>query len=157
MKPAMYRFKYSNKRAYARIFAGHAALKYRKWLKQIEPEAIVAVPMYKDKKKKRGYNQAQAFAGALSKATGIPCASKLITRYRDTAPMKNVDNSTRKYNLQNAFKIRNNGVKFNKILVVDDIYTSGSTMDGVGQVLKTAGVDKIYCLSVCIGDNTREV
>jgi predicted amidophosphoribosyltransferase len=57
----------------------------------------------------------------------------------------------RKYNLKKAFKIRKNVVKLNRVLVVDDIYTTGSTLDGVAEELLSSGVDEVYCLSVCIG------
>jgi predicted amidophosphoribosyltransferase len=53
--------------------------------------------------------------------------------------------------LKKAFKIRKNVVKLNRVLVVDDIYTTGSTLDGVAEELLSSGVDEVYCLSVCIG------
>ena len=108
--------------------------------------------MYGPKEKKRGYNQAEVFAKALSKATGIRIADKIVRRERDTIAMKELNSTKRKKNLLKAFSLQNNVVQFRKVLIVDDIYTTGTTMDEVAKVLKEGGVDEIFGLSVCIGE-----
>ena len=75
----------------------------------------------------------------------------LAVRTKNTAPLKNLNDQRRKKNLENAFKIRKNGVKLNKILLIDDIYTTGSTLDGVTEALLASGVRQVYCLTVCAG------
>ena len=72
-------------------------------------------------------------------------------RTKNTAPLKNLSDQGRKKNLENAFKIRKNDVKLNKILLIDDIYTTGSTLDGVTEALLASGVCQVYGLTVCAG------
>lgn len=153
MKRAMYRFKYSNRRCFARIFARQAHLDYGRFIKDMGIELIVPVPMYEKKRRIRGYNQADVFAQALSRELEIPWDKTIIRRVQDTTPMKQLNNVQRRENLQNAFKLSASGVKFKKVLIVDDIYTTGTTLDQVAKILKTGGVEQAYGLCVCIGDN----
>lgn len=152
MKAAMYRFKYSNKRCYGDVFSKHAVACYKDKIESWEIDGIVPVPMYKKKQRKRGYNQAEVFAKALSRETGIPVYSKLVVREKDTAPMKMLDNTQRRQNVQNTFKLSENKVKLRKILVVDDIYTTGSTIEAVAEQLLTGTAEEIYSLCICIGE-----
>ncbi len=154
MKNMMYRFKYSNARYMARFFAMAAERKYGDWIRENGVEAIVPVPMYGRKRRIRGYNQAEVFGKALAKRIGIPCFSKLIIRKKNTLPQKCLSKEKRKENLKNAFKMQGYDVKLNCVLIVDDIYTTGTTMDTVAHVLKENGIDHVLCLTICIGIDT---
>lgn len=154
MKKAMYRFKYSNRRCYGRIFAEMAVKSYDSWSGLKDIDGIVPVPMYNKKKRMRGYNQAEVIAEELGKMIHMPVYKNYVIRNRLTLPQKNLDDVQRRANLKNAFIIRKNGVKLRKILLVDDIFTTGSTMDEIAKVCRENGVLKIYCLCVCTG---REV
>lgn len=149
----MYRFKYSNKREYALFYAAEAAKLYGDWVKRNKIEVIVPIPMYPGKKRRRGYNQAEVFAKALGKELGIKVDRGLVKRVRDTTPQKELNDKERRCNLKNAFQFVPNIVKYKEILLVDDIYTTGSTMDAVAEVLLLAGVKNIYfiCISIGIG------
>ncbi len=151
MKEAMYRFKYSNCRAYRRTFAEDAWRMYGKWLGNLDVDAVVPVPMYAKKKHRRGYNQAEVFAEEIAKQLDCRLDTWLVVRTKNTAALKNLNEQGRKKNLENAFKIRKNSVKLNKILLIDDIYTTGSTLDGVTEVLLASGVRQVYCLTICAG------
>lgn len=153
IKKTMYRLKYANKREYAPFFAKVAQERYGNWLRQQGIEAIVPVPMYLPKQKKRGYNQAQSFAKALSRQTGIPIADDLVVRVKDTPPLKLLNPSERKNNLKNAFQKGKSIVQYSQILVVDDIYTTGSTAEAVAETLHRQGVVRVYFMSMCIGEN----
>ncbi len=152
VRKTMYRFKYSNKREYALFFAEETWRVYRKWIEQKRIEVIVPVPMYVPKQRRRGYNQAECFAKALSKQSGLPVASGWVERIRDTAPQKELDDIQRKNNLKSAFHCEKNIVQYNRVLLVDDIYTTGSTADAVVEELKKNGVAEVYFLSICIGE-----
>ena len=110
--------------------------------------------MYEDKEIKRGYNQADVLAKALSHELGIPCYSDVIKRVRDTQPMKELDVRGRRNNLKKAFNIAQNDVKFKCTLIIDDIYTTGSTIDEIAHEFRIAGVRKVYCLTLAIGQTT---
>lgn len=148
IKKVMYRFKYSNKREYAAFFAKHAVDKYP-WL--FDVEAIIPVPMYSKKQKLRGYNQAEVFARTLSDLTEVPVDHELLLRVVDTTPQKGLDDMERKNNLKNAFQKGKSIVKYKKVLIVDDIYTTGATVETVAEELKGTGISQVYTLCICIG------
>ena len=154
IKTAMYKFKYSNARYMADFFGKAAAKRYGDWIRHYRVEAIIPVPMYPGKKRSRGYNQAEVFAKALGKHLKIPVRSDLVERKKNTVPQKCLTREQRKENLKNAFKIKGHGVKLNCVLIVDDIYTTGSTMDAVAKALKRYGVERVLCLTICIGADT---
>lgn len=151
MKLAMYRFKYSNCRTYGKTFVEDVWKMHAIWLQNLSVDAVVPVPMYRKKEKRRGYNQAEVLAHGIAQKLGCPLETKLVVRAKNTVPLKNLNDTQRKKNLEKAFKIRKNGVKLNKILLIDDIYTTGSTLDGVTTALLAAGVREVYCLTICAG------
>ncbi len=139
---------------YARFYAKETRRRLGKRLKRLGIEAIIPVPMYKGKQKQRGYNQAEVYAKELSKELGIPMYGSLVTRVKNTAPMKELDARGRRNNLKKAFNIARNDVKFKCVLIIDDIYTTGSTIDEIAHEFRMAGVDRIYCLTLAIGQTT---
>lgn len=151
MKTAMYRFKYSNRRIYAKIFAKDAVDSYALWINSVDPDIIIPIPMYRKKERKRGYNQATEFAKELSKQVNIPIESNTLVRIKDTTPLKSLNPSERKKNLKNAFIFRKNVVQYENALLIDDIYTTGATMDAAAYVLKKSGVKRVYGLYACVG------
>ena len=151
IKQTMYRFKYANRREYAEFFAEYAVQKYGAWIRQKQIDVLVPVPMYQKKQRIRGYNQAESFAKALSYLTGIPVDAGLVRRIKDTTPQKELDDIERKKNLKSAFQSCENIVQYKQILVVDDIYTTGSTAGAVAEELMRMNSANIYFLSICIG------
>ncbi|MCQ2536138.1 MAG: ComF family protein [Lachnospiraceae bacterium] len=151
-KNGMYRFKYSNRRAYARTYAKTAVKLHSRWLKQIKPDVIIPVPMYKKKEKERGYNQAAVFGRELSKATGILFDDKMLIRVKNTTPLKTLGAEERQKNVKNAFQIADKGVKYKVVLIVDDIFTTGATADESARTLLEAGVESVYVMTVCVGE-----
>ena len=151
IKTSMYRFKYSNKREYAVFFAQEAAALYGQWIRQKAVDVIIPVPMYQKKQKRRGYNQAETFAKELSKQIGIPMRRDMIQRVIDTAPQKELGALQRKNNLKKAFHTGKNVVQYSCAMVVDDIYTTGSTAEAVAQELIKQGTHRVCLLTICIG------
>ena len=74
-----------------------------------------------------------------------------ISRNRDTTPMKGLSDTQRQKNLKNAFNFSQKGLQLERVLLVDDIYTTGATMDSVAKVLRDAGVKEVYGLCMCVG------
>lgn len=148
----MYRFKYGNRRTYADFFADEAQKQYGDWITGKSVEAVVPVPMYRKKEKQRGYNQADVFAKKLADTLGLAYEPAAVQRIVDTKPQKELGDEERKNNLKNAFHVEKFIVKYKYILLVDDIYTTGSTAEAVARQLLAAGVEKVFFLSVCIGN-----
>ena len=151
VKQSMYRFKYQNRQEYARYYGSEIVRVYGEWMKRNKIEAIVPIPLHWTKKRQRGYNQAQLLAAEIGKQSGLPVYPNLLKRVRKTKPQKNLDDTGRKNNLKKAFKTKENNVQLSHILLVDDIYTTGSTINEAASELKKAGIEQVYYVSVCIG------
>ncbi|MBE5826357.1 MAG: ComF family protein [Butyrivibrio sp.] len=151
---SVYKFKYLGRREYADFYALATRRLLGEKISRLGIEALIPVPMYKEKERLRGYNQACVYAKALSKELGIPVREDVIKRVRNTAPMKELDAAGRRNNLKKAFNIAGNDVKFKCILIIDDIYTTGSTIDEIAHEFRVAGVEKIYFLTLAIGQTT---
>ncbi len=151
VKEAIYRFKYGKRREYVHFFGKQLSTYLGEEIEGFGAEAIIPVPLHKDREKSRGYNQAALLAGALSEETGIPVLEDLVLRTKATVPQKELKEKERQNNLKNAFKMARNDVKLKTIIVVDDIYTTGATMDEMAMCLKNAGAKKVYGISLAIG------
>lgn len=151
LKKALYDFKYKNQRVYADFFAAGIFACRGEELQQLKVDGIIPVPVHPKKKKRRGYNQAGLLAKALSTRMRVPVFEDVLLRSVDTNPQKELNDKQRLSNLKNAFKINGNAIKLKKVLLVDDIYTSGATIECCTRVLLAAGVEEVYYTSVAIG------
>ncbi|MBO4458027.1 MAG: ComF family protein [Butyrivibrio sp.] len=151
---SIYRFKYMGRQEYADFYARATKRVLGDTLSVLGIDLIVPVPMYPKKVLERGYNQAEIYAKKVSELLDIPMCANLVGRTRNTLPMKNLDVRGRRNNLKKAFNIQRNDVKFKCILIIDDIYTTGSTIDEMAHSLRQAGAEKIYFLTLAIGQTT---
>ena len=154
IRESIYRFKYRDRREYAGVYASELAVRYGGWIKRQGIQAIVPVPLHKKRKRKRGYNQAELLAKELGRLLEIPVDTGLLVRVRDTKPQKTLNDIERKNNLKEAFKTTQNIVQLNYILVVDDIYTTGSTLDAAAKALTDAGAKGVYTCCISIGSDS---
>ncbi len=151
MSDSVFRFKYAGRMEYASFYGKELYEKKMQWLMAKHPDALVPVPIHPSRKRTRGYNQAELIARRLSELSGIPMRAGLIRRTKKTLPLKNLSHSERQNNLKRAFKIDINDVKLNTIVIIDDIYTTGATIDSMAQAFKEKGVNKIYFMALTIG------
>ncbi|MBQ7077509.1 MAG: ComF family protein [Lachnospiraceae bacterium] len=151
VKNAMYDLKYANKRDNAYAFACLMVKRFGKYIKALDIEAIVPIPIHEKRLKQRGYNQAGVIADHMGKALDIKVLHDYLIREQDTMPQKELNDQERKNNMKNAFKVVQNDKKFGRILLIDDIYTTGSTLSYAARALKCAGVKDVYSMTVCIG------
>lgn len=152
IRDSLYRFKYMGRQEYTAVYGSYMAHCMGEVLKQWKPEALVPVPLHKRKLRSRGYNQAELLAEELSRHVGIPVCKNLVIRTKNTRPMKGINGTDRQNNVKKAFKIRGNDVKLNTIVIIDDIYTTGSTIDAIAEVCKEAGITNIYFLTLATGE-----
>lgn len=151
IKDSLYRFKYKGRCEYAGFYGKEIAERLGDRIRKWHPDVLLPVPMYKRKERMRGYNQADLLADAVGAALHIPVRQDLMLRQRQTVPLKELDPVRRQINLKNAFNIGQFDVKLNCIIIVDDIYTTGSTMDEMAKVLKAVGVSRVHFLTLAIG------
>lgn len=151
IRDSIYRFKYSNKREYAKFYGEEMARCCERILARWRPDVIVPVPLHAAKLVARGYNQSEILARELGKRIHVPVDSHILERAKKTRPQKELNDHERKKNVENAFKIQKNIVKLKKVIIVDDIYTTGSTVDACAFVLKQHGAERVYSISLSIG------
>lgn len=151
VKQSLYRFKYNGRAEYAAFYALAAVKEYGRILRGLKLDAIIPVPIHRKRLSQRGYNQAEELGRELAKRINVPCISDYVIRQKATKPLKLLDEEERINNLKKAFITRSNGVKLKSVIVVDDIYTTGATVDSIAEVLRGDGVEKIYYLTVAIG------
>ena len=148
---AVYRFKYKNKRNWGRIFAVELAEHYEGQIRAWGIEEIIPIPLHSTRKRKRGFNQSEVVAGILSELTGIPCRTDVLFRIRKTVPQKQLDRRGRKDNLMGAFGVSREWNACENVLLIDDIYTTGTTVGRAAKMLKKAGAQNVYFLTISIG------
>jgi ComF family protein len=125
-------------------------------IEEFSPDIIIPVPMFRRKEKKRGYNQAAVLASCLARYTGIPYDGRLLERVAETEAMSRLGAVGRRRNIREVFSVP--GTKTDRlagktILLVDDIFTTGSTADACSQVLLEAGASRIRVFTFAAGAN----
>jgi len=117
-------------------------------LKKRNIDAIVPVPLNKRKERERGYNQSDWIGNGISSETGVPVMSQAVRRVKYTVTQTHLNAEQRKANIAEAFVVTDGGlVKGKTILLVDDIITTGSTIQEVAKVLKASNTEKIIVAS----------
>ena len=148
---SIYRFKYKGRQEYAAWYGDRICERLGNVIRSINPDAIIPVPIHKSKMRTRGYNQAGLIAHEISKRLSIPVYDDLVIRDKKTAPLKEYTPAERNNILRGAFKITANDVQLKTIIIVDDIYTTGATIDEVSEALRGIGARKIYFITLAIG------
>ena len=150
---SIYQFKYNNRRVFGEFYAKELYRLYGNQIKQWEIDVIVPVPLHKKRKRKRGYNQTEIIARHLSELTGIPMDKHLVRRVRYTEAQKTLNNKERKKNLEKAFEVKQTNQKYHRVLLIDDIYTTGSTIDTIAKQLLEKCNKKAWFLTISIGQD----
>lgn len=150
LQQSLIKLKYEKRQEYGLFYGEFAAFYAREKILHWKIDMVVPIPLHWKRMEKRGYNQAEIIAGALGKKLNLPVNAKILKRKRNTRPQKDLNEAQRKENLAQAFAVCKN-VQDMTILLVDDIYTTGATVDAAARVLKAAGAKKVYFISIAIG------
>lgn len=140
--------KYDGKQSLAKIFASALVglLNSDPILKKAD--FLVPIPLHPARQRERGYNQAFLIAFEIFRLCGIPVVQGL-KRIRNTKSQSFLDKKERILNVQNAFAIKETKLMINKrVIIVDDVITSGATIYSAGQCLLNAGAKEVYGLVV---------
>lgn len=155
-KDAVYALKYQNKREYLDYFAREMTENFQKELQIWNPEVVLPIPMHKKDFTKRGYNQAEILAAKFGRESGLTVCTDVLHKVRRTASQKEMDYRRRRKNLQGAFDVNtkylndNGELPWKRVLLADDIYTTGSTLDEAAKVLMAHGVEAVFFMTICI-------
>lgn len=154
VKQSVYQFKYHNRRCYGPYYAEVMAGLYKEIIQNMQikhPDVIIPIPLHKKRRKMRGYNQTEIIADHLGKMIGVPEKKRWLLRKNYTDPQKILNRKARKKNLENAFEVSDAFRPVSTVLLIDDIYTTGSTIDSAAKRLKESGVQRVYFLTISIG------
>lgn len=151
LKESIYRFKYCDCKIYGRFYGMEMANKYQSLISKWCPNVIIPVPIHKKRMKKRGYNQSEIIGNTISELSGVPIDRYILERIKNTQPQKDLNSIYRYKNVDNAFKISGDVVKYKRVILVDDIYTTGCTIDACAKELKSMGVESVFFMTICIG------
>lgn len=149
----IWNFKYNNKREYGDFLALEIARCFGKEIISWDCEAIVPVPVHPARKRARGYNQTEVLSKKLGSILEIKTDAKALLRIKKTLPQKKLGAEGRYQNLKAAFLPGKTASLYKRVILVDDIYTTGATLEVCTQALKSAGVEKVYCITCCVGQN----
>lgn len=151
VKSSVLAVKYKNKREYLDFYGRMLAKRISPELKLIHLSGIVPVPVHKSKLRKRGFNQAEVLAEIIGKETGVKVYKDLLVRMSDTTPQKELSPVERANNIKQALSVGKKENDLKNVLLVDDIYTTGATVEACTEVLLAAGLKKVYVAVICVG------
>lgn len=150
LRQSLVRYKYHGYREYGDFYADsicrYAAREILSW----KPDVIVPVPLDSRKQRMRGFNQAGYLAERIGLYFGIPVSHSLLVKVHKTKSQKKLNAAQRRQNLRDAFRAREN-IQGLTVLVIDDVYTTGSTMAAAASCLKDAGAERVYGITLCAG------
>lgn len=149
IKEAIHKMKYG----FMKNIAASLSTPIIKFLRQLnfdESFLIVPIPLHRSRERWRGFNQAKEIAIEISKSINIPLDSENLFRAKKISPQVEMsDYQKRAENIKNAFRIKNPEIfRDKKIILVDDVYTSGATMEECAKLLKESGAKEIWGIVV---------
>ena len=123
-----------------------------KWDIQYTEAFLVPIPLSRKKLKERGFNQAQEIAKELSLSLKIPLLSDVLLKIKETSAQVELQGKDRQENIKGVFVCQKPDlIKSKKIILIDDVFTTGATMEECARVLKTAGAKEVWGVTVARG------
>jgi ComF family protein len=142
--------KFGGQLAMAPLFGQLLADALRRLPRQDWPDLLAPVPLGHRRLAERGFNQALEIARPLARSLRLPLAPRLLARQRDTAPQSLLTPAERRANLRRAFSLPQAGlerVRGRHVGVVDDVLTTGATLEEIAATLKRCGAVRVTCLA----------
>jgi competence protein ComFC len=151
VREVIHEFKYNGKFHHLPLLTSWIEQGYRDYFQNENIHALIPVPLFPKKKRERGFNQAFEIARMLSKRTKIPVWDILV-RKKDTGTQTRLKRSARIRNLLQAFELKSKfDVHGGRLLIIDDVFTTGATVDSCAYVLHQATACDIFALTVARG------
>jgi len=142
LKAAIHKMKYRQQLGLARPLGELLALQLAADLSGFVPDALLPVPLHRKRLRQRGYNQALEMARPIGRLLKVPVEARLLQRTRPTAAQQGLSAQDRRSNLHNAFCV-NEAVNGARLLLVDDVMTTGETARACCQVLVRSGAREV--------------
>jgi ComF family protein len=109
-------------------------------------DIIIPVPLHNARQRERGYNQSQQLGGYMAQVLGISCDPSALLRWRDTPPQVGLNRAQRQANVHGAFRAATS--LSGSVLLIDDVFTTGATLQACAQAAHDAGASAVYGLTV---------
>lgn len=149
-------FKYHSRKEFADFYAAEAVRLCGERIKREHPDVLLPVPIHQKRRAERGFNQTELLADRIGRALGIPVDREYLVRIKCTKRLKELNPKERVKMLEDAFGIGDKKeAVYHSVMLVDDIYTTGSTVNACAAVLRQAGVKKVVFLCMAIGASTN--
>ncbi len=152
---ALYRLKYEGRAEYADWMGEQMADCLLRNFAGERIDALTPVPVSKERARRRGYNQASLLARRISAITGIPVHEEYLIRREDTAVLREMGALDRRSKIKNAFIAPIDDVKSKIIVLIDDIYTTGATVDACAAQLLQRGAGTVYYVAFAVGEDLQ--
>ncbi|MEQ8171019.1 MAG: ComF family protein [Candidatus Eremiobacterota bacterium] len=158
LKEAIGRLKYEGKIVIGEKLGTLMFQKFFKFFSHDSVELIIPVPLHKNRMASRGFNQSEILIRTLSGRKDFVCSSDILYRNRDTKQQVTVPFDTREKNVKGAFCVRDHSfLKGKNILLVDDVFTTGSTAKECSVTLVDAGANRVYILVLAISTKKSKI
>lgn len=144
-------YKQQGRREYGRYYAKAAVIYGEAYIKRWKPQWILPVPMHPVDKRRRGFQQGADLANRIGRELNIPVQDNLMKKVRRTNAQKKLSAVDRRKNLEKAFEGEAGRWPVDRVLIVDDMYTTGSTIDAMAKEIQAHGVSRVYFLTIFIG------
>lgn len=152
IKEALIKFKFKNKPSFYRAFGKLLFYKLSETVEADSIDMVISVPLSRKRHVERGYNQAKLIAGALSRELKVPECSAVLKRVKNTQSQRLLTGKERHENVRDAFELVDSDIVEGKtIILVDDIYTTGSTVGECARILKEYGAEKVLAGVIASG------
>jgi len=157
VKELIHQFKYKEKKYLANPLGKLLVDFVEEYLEEERFDYIIPIPLEKARQKKRGYNQAELLARVLGEAVNKPIFTNLVERRKKTKPQFGLNREERFENLSGAFEISKSRkedvatIAGKTVLLLDDLATTGATLNECARALKEAGVSEVYGLVLAHG------
>ena len=148
VRDCIHRLKYKREMYFLQHLVGWLVEAKVNWA---EVDAVVPVPLHPVKLRSREFNQAELLARHLSQVVGKPVITNAVKRVRDTTTQTKLDAQARRENLRGAFAAGRGRVTGLRLALVDDVFTTGATLDSCAKVLVTQGAADVLALTVARG------
>lgn len=149
VRAAIHAFKYADQPYLADYLAGWMNKYWSKYPDLEEVQLIIPVPLYPKKKRQRGYNQSELLARSLARMRQLPLDITSLRRVRNTPSQTQFGREGRLQNMSGAFSCATpEAVKGKIVLLVDDVATTGATLEGCAEALKAAGAKKVFAYTL---------
>ena len=148
-RQAIHALKYTGRRRLAEPLGDLLATEVRRV--DVRPDLIVPVPLHAGRLRERGYNQAELLARRCAARLGVPCRTELLLRVRATPPQVGLSPAERRANVRNAFALAADATRSlagRRVLLIDDVATTGSTLDAAAAGLLPAAPSAVMGLAV---------